>query len=172
MAAALLGACSPTYNWREIRPEGGGFAVMVPARPSKMSRAIDLDGLAVTMTMHGARVDPASYTVGVVDLPEDSARVRAHAVDAMRRGMLRNIGAADDIALTATSVPFGAIGATAKARIGATMVRASGRRGDQALQMVAVFVARGQRAWQAVAIGSSLPDASTRLFTDSLRLLP
>ena len=89
--ALALAACSPDYNWREIRPTGGDYHVMLPARPASMSRPIDLDGLAVTMTMNGARVGAYRFTVGAVVLPDAEPATRARAGAAMRAAMVRNL---------------------------------------------------------------------------------
>jgi len=34
-AMALLAACSPTLNWREVRPEGTRLALLLPCKPDK-----------------------------------------------------------------------------------------------------------------------------------------
>lgn len=54
LAAVLLGACSPEYNWREVRAADQGYVVMLPGKPASMTRTIQLDGLEVPMTMQGA----------------------------------------------------------------------------------------------------------------------
>ncbi|RPH64206.1 MAG: hypothetical protein EHM83_08635, partial [Burkholderiales bacterium] len=89
--ALALSACSPDYNWREIRQPADGYLVMLPARPASMSRPINLDGLAVTMAMTGARVDDQTFTVGAVRLPDSEPATREKAGAAMRAAMVRNI---------------------------------------------------------------------------------
>ena len=46
-AAAWLAGCSPDHDWREVRADDGGFLVSLPARPARMTRPINLEGLAV-----------------------------------------------------------------------------------------------------------------------------
>ena len=60
VACAALPACAPRYDWREIRADEDHFLAMMPARPDRMTRPIDLDGMPVTMTMQGAHAHDIS----------------------------------------------------------------------------------------------------------------
>src|SRR5690606_6357994 len=88
--ALLLAACSPEYDWRDIRAPGGEYRVHLPATPVSMTRRIHLEALEVEMTMQGARVKDNSFTVAEVPLPGLPAE---RILLAMREQMLRNIGA-------------------------------------------------------------------------------
>lgn len=169
LVVLLASGCTPEYNWRTWTPEGGGVQLLLPARPASMTRRIDLDGLAVEMTMHGARAGDASFTVAWVQLPASDEATRRHALDAMRAGMLRNIGAVEHRE-SARSVPVvDAFGAPAGS-LAAVEVHASGSRPQPGTEMRAIFVARGARAWQVVAIGRALPQAQADTFLDSFAL--
>ena len=54
--ALLLGGCSPSYDWREIRAEDDHYLAMMPGKPDALTLPIDLAGMKVSMTMRGARV--------------------------------------------------------------------------------------------------------------------
>ncbi|MBE0595059.1 MAG: hypothetical protein IH616_21950, partial [Gemmatimonadales bacterium] len=58
-----------------------------------MSRPVDLDGLAVEMSMQGARTREQTCTLAWVVLPDAAPATRERAVAAMSTGMLRKIGA-------------------------------------------------------------------------------
>ena len=88
-AAAWLAGCSPDHDWREVRADDGGFLVSLPARPARMTRPINLEGLAVEMTMLGAQAREVAYTVGAIVLPDASAATRERALGSMRTAMLR-----------------------------------------------------------------------------------
>ncbi len=53
LAAFVLACtgCSPNFNWREVQGTEPSYTVLLPAKPTSHSRAIDLDGLKVTMAM-------------------------------------------------------------------------------------------------------------------------
>lgn len=168
--ALALAACAPDYNWREIRPAGAGCLVMLPGKPASMARPIDLDGLAVTMTMSGARVGEHSFTVGAVVLPDAQPGTREKAVAAMRSAMVRNIGGRETEATEAAVPIVDPAGRTTATQPG-VRVEASGQLGDRRLHLSALFVARGERAWQAVVIGPERDAANAQVFLESFRIL-
>jgi len=169
-ALLALGACSPDYNWREIREPAAGFHVMLPDKPASMSRAIDLDGLPVTMSMTGARIDDIAFTVGAVQLPDEQPATREKAMAAMRTAMVRNI-AGRQTAQSEVEVPVLDAGGGTLGRQPAMRIEAIGRAYDQDAQMAAEFVARGRRAWQIVVLGPGVPPEQARLFLDSFRIV-
>ena len=149
-----LGACHPAYDWREIQETEAGYRILLPARPVSMSRPIDLDGVAVTMSMTGARVDEALFTVGSVALPSASEPAREHATQAMRTAMERNVQGHETKA-TQIEVP---------------LIDAAGRVAGEPSHMSAPFVARGDRAWQGVMIAPASDPQAARLFHESFRI--
>jgi hypothetical protein len=169
-AASLLAACAPDYNWREIRSAEQGWVVMLPGKPATMTRRIQLDGLDVSMTMHGARVGDTSVTVAVAALPDAEPATRARAVAAMRAGMLRNIAGTEREALAAplrvVDEAGKAVGAEAAVRVDAT-----GTAQGKPQQLLAGFGARDARAYQWVVLGPSLDREQARTFLESFRLL-
>jgi hypothetical protein len=168
--AAWLAGCSPEHDWREVRAEASGFTVMLPAKPATMTRAINLDGLALEMTMHGAQAREVAYTVGTVVLPDASAATRERVLAAMRIAMVRNIGGAERASRpveVARVDPSGQrIGVVA-----ATEVEADGRMRDRDATLIARFVAVDGRAWQAVVLGAAPEREQAALFLESLKLV-
>lgn len=88
-AAFLLLACSPQYNWREVRGSGAPFMISLPAKPASHARTIELDGNKVEMTMTAAEVEGITFAVGTAQLP-DAAQAQK-ALTAMKTAMVRNI---------------------------------------------------------------------------------
>jgi hypothetical protein len=166
----MLTGCSPPFNWREIRPDGHGFAVLMPARTAELSRDIDLDGLRVTMTMTGARVDASLFTVGLVELGRQATARSEGTLAAMRIGMLRNVAASRSTE-RAIDLPVSDASGRMIARTPALRVEALGRVGDRPIRMIAIFVARGERLWQAVAIEPEPGGEPSITMIDSFRLL-
>lgn len=133
LAAFTLAACNPTYNWREHTSQASGYTVLFPAKPASVTRAVDLDGLRVDMTMTAAQVEGATFAVASASAP-DAARTEA-ALAAMRTAMLRNIGADDGAAPDASEVD------------------AQGRGADgRPVHLTGRFAARGVRVYQVIVL--------------------
>lgn len=164
-----LGACQPSYNWREIRDSDAGYRILLPAKPVSMTRPIDLDGMPVTMAMTGARVDEALFTVGSVVLPVADEAVRAHATDAMRTAMERNLQG-HETKTTQVEVPVLDAAGRAVGSATGTHVEVEGSVAGAPSHMSATFVAHGDRAWQAVMIAPAADPEAAKLFHESFRI--
>ena len=152
LASLLLGACNPTYNWRDYASPDAPYRVMFPAKPASFTRTIDLDGMQVSMTMTAAEVDGTTFAVGTAEAP-DEARARA-ALPAMRTALMRNIGAgsgqgqAGEVDVTGTS------------------------RGTP-VRLVGHFEARGKRFYQVIVLGkvNGVPPEQIEQFLTSFSTL-
>jgi len=90
LAAGALAACSPKFDWRDFRSTDAPYTIMLPGKAATHTRAVNLDGQEVKMTMSAAEVDGTMFAVGTAELP-DAAKA-AQAVQAMKLAMVRNIG--------------------------------------------------------------------------------
>lgn len=174
-AAFALAACSPEYDWRDIRGPDGSYWVQLPARPATMTRQIHLEGFEVEMTMMGAKVRDNAFTVAVVPLPgrqaETAGMTPERVLAAMREQMLRNIGAspstpAETVAVDLVDADGGKAGQT---QLQAISARGSGKHAD--MQLRGRFGLWQGRALQIVGIGPQLDPEQTEHFLDSLRLV-
>ena len=128
----LLSACSPKFDWREVRGAGAPYKVTLPAKPASHARAVNLDGLQVTMTMTAAEVDRITFAVGAAEVA--NAAQAQKALQAMRTALLRNIdGAVKKENATPQAI---AIEATGRSRL-----------------LLARFVSKGKYVYQIVAVG-------------------
>jgi hypothetical protein len=168
-AAASLAACSPEHDWREVRAEDGGYRVMLPARPAQMTRAVELDGLRVDMTMHGAQARGVAYTVATATLPDDTDATRERALAVMRVAMIRNIGGTERASRPVSVAMVDAGGAPA-GTVPGVEVEAAGRMRDADAVLLARFVGRGTRVWQAVVLGAAPDREQAAVFLESLKL--
>lgn len=156
--AFLLAACSPQYNWREVRGTAVPFTVTLPGKPATHARAINLGGQPVTMTMTAAEVDHVTFAVGTVELADAAQAEKA--VGAMKTALVNNIGGT--LAQEKTVVIGGAP---------AIAIEASGppaATGGQPRLLLARFMAQGKRAYQLVVLGSEKAgtrDAADIFFT-------
>ena len=168
-AGALLGACSPEHDWREVRADAAGYAVMLPAKPASLTRPIHLEAMRVDMSMQGAQAGGVSYTVGVVQLPDGAQATRERALAAMRTAMVRNIGGTERAARPVAVALVDAAGQ----RVGTVEgveIEAVGRMRDGEALLLARFVGVDARAWQVVVLGPQPDREQAALFLDSLKL--
>ncbi len=87
--AINLAACSPKFDWREVRGTESAFSVWLPAKPASFSREMTLNGVALKMQMTAADVDGISFAVGSAKV-SDASKIPG-VLDAMQLGMLNNI---------------------------------------------------------------------------------
>ena len=133
---AAVCACSPKFDWRDYRSTKAPYAVLFPGKPATHTRTVNLDGQNADMTMAAVDIDGTLFAVGSAELPDpDKAQL---AVQAMKKAMVRNIGAA------------GALEAT---RDGAFTVEAKGSRDGKPMTLNGRFMARGTRVYQVIVVG-------------------
>lgn len=155
--AALLIACSPKFDWREVRGTGAPFVVLLPAKPASHTRDVNLDGLQVSMTMTAAEVDGVTFAVGTAELPD--AALAPKALAAMKTALVRNIGGAIKQEKTSAA---GAVPATID--IEAT--------GTESHVLLARFLAKDRRIYQVVVVGKeeALSREAADMFLTSFKL--
>ncbi len=85
----LLSACSPKYDWREVRGSASPFTATMPGKPSEYTRPVQLDQLKTNMTMMGTKVEGATFAIGVAEAP-DAAKAQI-AINMMKLALVKNI---------------------------------------------------------------------------------
>ncbi len=162
--AALLAACAPALDWRELRPEGSGLALLMPCKPDSQARHVGLASTQVRLALYACSAGGVTWGVAFADIG-DPARVGA-ALDELRASAAKNLGAAE-----AVELPLQVAGATPNPS--SRRVQFPGRMPDgrAVTEQTAVF-AKGTRVYQAVAVGQALEPEAVAMFFGSLRLLP
>lgn len=162
VSALALGACSPTLDWREVRPDGSGLTLLFPCRPGSHAREVRVGGGVLPMTLYACEAGGATFALGQIDVTEPSevnatlAALRAAASDNLQ---------AQASAMRAFPVP----GATASDAAG--RVDATGRLpGGDAGELSAVFFARGTRLFQATVLGRRLDQEAVETYFSGLKL--
>lgn len=136
-AGIALSACSPKFDWREVRGSSAPFTVLLPAKPSTFTREMELGGVKLQMQMTAADAAGVSFAVGCARV-DDAGKV-PEVLAAMRTGMLKNI----------QGVP------TAQNPPDAERLEAIGTLpNQQPVKLVGRFLARGPWVYQVVAIGA------------------
>jgi len=62
-ATALLAACSPTFNWREVPIAEAGLIALLPCKPDRATRALPLGAESVQVDMTGCETGGATFAV-------------------------------------------------------------------------------------------------------------
>ena len=63
LTAALLAACSPTFNWRSVAVTGTPLTATLPCKPDHAVREVDWGAGQVPLTMLGCKAGGATFTV-------------------------------------------------------------------------------------------------------------
>lgn len=188
LALLMLAGCSPTYDWRQVEPEQAPVTVALPAKPAQMTRSINLDGLKVSMEMHGARAGGQSYTVGWVRLPPATAepgtetpalepqvlaqqrkKLVQKTLKAMQAGMLNNIAAEPGVAQERTLRLVDSSGQKV-GLIPAVFVDVIGSARGTPQRMQALFAALGDDLVQFVVLGETWSDEAAAIFIESAQV--
>lgn len=168
LAASLLAACSPSYNWRDYSSQDAPFHVMFPDKPDVHKRKIDINGLPVEMTMTAVDLEGTTFAVGSAEAP-DAAKAQA-ALDAMKVALVRNIGATIIQEKTTAVASAGPSGNTQRATID---IEATGVRNGTPMKLVGHFEARDKRFYQVIVMGKekAMSPEQVDQFMSSFKLL-
>ena len=163
-ALVLLGACSPAYDWRDVRPAGTELALQFPCRPVAQRRAVELAGPPVDLSLMACTAGGQTWALAHADLG-DPARVTG-ALAELRSSTIQKLQA-EQAALVPVAVP----GATPNLQAGRLRLQtrpgaASG--GHRPLHMELALFARGTHVFQVSVLGEAVPDDMSQTFFASI----
>ena len=156
-----LFACSPTFNWRELRLDGTGLQALMPCKPESASRPVPLGSLGAPPTalhMHSCEAGGLRFAVAWADV-ERTDQV-APALTAWRSAALLAIRA------TGTDWPAKVAGAET---VQGVQAQGIGPKGD-AVQTRAVYFALGTQVFQGAVYGPTLPAEAVDAFFAGLNM--
>ena len=156
----LLAACSPTFNWREVRPEETRLALLLPCKPDKAEKMVPLGGRPTPLRLLGCDAGGATFAVAVADVG-DVARV-AEVLTQWQTLTLANMKAGPP---QLTALPLkGAAPSPAP-----VLVKAQGQRADgMAVSGQAAYFAQGTQVFQAVVYAGKLAPEVAETYFESL----
>lgn len=147
--AGALAACSPTFNWREVRMDAANLQALLPCKPDHGTRSVDLGGSPAAIHMQGCEADGNMFTLAWVDTgdaaraPAVQAQWRAQTLATLRAAQVREEAFA--VAGADTAVP-------------AARVMLAGQQPDgHAIAVRVAWFARGSKVIQAMQL-TSRPD--------------
>jgi hypothetical protein len=161
---ALLCACSPPLDWRQVRPVGLELEAMFPCRPATLSRHVMLLQRRIEMAMHACAAGGSTYAVGAATL-EDVRDVGA-ALTALRDAAASNV-ASSTTEEKAIQVP----GATPHAESARLLLTGKRPDGTSVVEHIVVF-AHGTRVYQALVVGDHPDTDAASTFFDGLKVGP
>lgn len=164
LAAAALGACSPTLDWREFVPEGSEISATFPCRVDRHARPVVVAQASVRMEMLVCNAGDATWAVSFFDVA-DPSRVAATLAD-WRETAVRNVQGA-----VAQQQPWEIRGMTPNSEAQRLVV--VGRLPDgAAVREHAVFFVRGLRVYSATVLGANPPPQAVDTFFNGLKFPP
>jgi hypothetical protein len=162
VGAALMSACSPTFNWRDTRFEASPLVALMPCKPESASRSVPLGGREVELLLKSCDAGGASFAIAMTVLPD--SRLAAQALAEWQAASLARLHAAG----TAQS-SFAMCGA--KALADAVLVTANGQRADgRKVSARMAFFARGTQVFQAAIYAEKVDRDVSETFFCGLRL--
>lgn len=162
LLGALLGACSPSLNWRQVRPDGVDMTLLLPCKPDRANKTVPLGGRSTRLSMTGCEAGGAMYALAVADL--DDASQAAPVLAQWQSLTLSHMRAS-----ASTQRPIPVPGADAQPA--PTLVSARGIHPDgQAVEGQALYFARGARVFQAVIYAPRIDPDAAETFLSSLKL--
>lgn len=154
-------ACSPTLDWREVRPAGSSALLLMPCKPKAQERRLLLAGQPVRMALHACSAGEQTWSLAFADVA-DPARVG----DVLK--LLAQTAGANVAAAAAQGQPFVVPGATPN--IDSQTVGYEGKLPDgRAVQLRVAVFAHGTHAYQATVLGPALPTEGVQTFLSSIR---
>lgn len=160
-AAAVLAACSPALDWRELAVGDTGLKAAFPCKPEKETRQVALAGRTVAMDALVCRQGGRTYAVLVADIGQPAGA--AQALQEWKGASLATLRGRE-----VHAVRFHPSGAFDLAD--SQQVEAQGTRPDGSqVHSRAAYFAHGRHAFQAMVLGDELPPEAADPFFAGLR---
>jgi len=162
----LPAACSPTFDWREVRFESATPLALLPCKPDRGTREVSMGAAPVSLEMAGCETGGATFAVMLARL--DDAGAAGAALAGWKQATLANMRAS-----AVSEAPFQPSGSLPLRE--SLRVTASGQRADGgAVQAQAVWLAQasgsGVQLVHAVVYADPLPGELADTFFAGLRL--
>jgi hypothetical protein len=161
LAALLLAACTPTWDWRTVEVPDTPLKAELPCRPGRFQRDVVVGGAPLKLFMLSCEAGGVTYGVATADVADITR------VDAVLHGLAESAGAA----IRSADSTVGALNMSGVTPFsGNTSARLHGKRPDgQAVEESIRVFARGSRVYQVTAIGVALPQPALEPFENGLR---
>ena len=163
--ACAMNACTPSLDWRDVRPEGSGLQALFPCKPDGHARHLPLASATVELTLFACTAGGSTYAVAFADVGQP--QLVEPALAELMVAAARNIDAQG----VPSIVPLHIAGMTPYSHAGRQAITGRLADGQAVQEQVAVF-ALGTRVYQATMVGARLEVQAIEMFFDALRLTP
>lgn len=154
-ALLLLGACSPSLDWREVRPEGSGAELMFPCKPEQGRRPASAQEPAMGLAV--CRAAELSFSLSWSEMPRPD--MVGPALRTMGEGLRQRLNAPET-----TWQALQLRGMTPRPESGQQSLSGPRQKARQAL------FSRGLKVYQLVMLGSRDDESAWQNFLASVRL--
>lgn len=161
LLAVSLAACSPTFNWRTVRPEGSALQALMPCKPDEARRDTPLGGTVTPLNMLSCEAGGATFALAWADLGQPE-RVPA-ALAQWRAASLASLKAAPDASRSWTQ-------SVAGAQLSEGMSVQGVRHDGTPTQARVLYLSRGSRVYQAAIYGPAIGQEESTTFFEGLAL--
>jgi len=151
----LLGACAPSLNWREVRPEGSGAELMFPCKPEQARRPASAQEPAMGLAV--CRAGDLSFSLSWSEMPRPD--MLGPALHTMGEGLRQRLKAPE-----AAWQGMQVAGMTPRPESGQQALVGGGQKARQAL------FSRGLTVYQLIMMGPKDDEAAWQNFLASVRL--
>lgn len=161
-ACLLIGACSPTFNWREVRPADAGIQTLMPCKPDTAERQVPLGPVPVPLHMASCETGGFTYALAWVELGEGVDLGDAQkAWESASRLSLRapSPGVSTDVVVPGAQRATGVVFSGQNPQGARTDART-------------VYLQIGRRLYQAAVYGHPMPSEATDPFFENLKAIP
>lgn len=162
--SALIAACSPTLNWRQVSVPGAPLAAHFPCKPDQFSRRLPLAGHTLSVGLNSCEAGAQTFAITAVDMQQAS---RAGAGQAALRQAVEQNFAGQVQGLAPRPLP-GGVPVPAAEYLSARMPLAGGGQ----LQAHVLLFSHGAWVFQVTVVGERPQSEAVDFFFDNLRPLP
>ena len=164
MAVVALGACTPTFNWRDVRIADKGLVALLPCKADHARRSVPLGSQSVEVDMSGCEAGGATFAVAHADAA-DAAQAEAW-LQAWRRASRSQMG--DAQVAEAATVVARASASPAPWKLDA--IDAASKVGQARIVWFSQRTATGVSLYQATVLGKPSSQEAVATFFEGLRL--
>ena len=168
-----LAACNPTFNWRDVRPEGTALGLLLPCKPDKAEKKVPLGDRPLVLRLIGCEAGDATFALSVVDVGDISkvsavlAQWQSGTLANMKAPPVGQLGGIFDKGATEV-VTWKLPGAALQPP--AALVKARGQRADgTAVSGQAAYFVQGSQVFQAVIYAAEIKPEVAETFFSSLK---
>ena len=163
LALFSLAGCSPTFDWREVRPDNTRLVVLLPCKPDKAQKQVPMGGQPTQLSMLGCDAGGATFAVAVAEIADASGAAALLAQwQALTLANMQAVpGSAQPLALRVPGASAGLL---------VVRLQASGRRTDGAsVSGQAAYFAQGKQLFQVVLYAPKIAPEAADTFFSSLK---